>query len=461
MDNKIERMPYSIEAEKAIIGCLLQNNDMIEEVFATITSDMFYDRRLRAIFSSIGELRVEGVDVDKITVKNHAMPKLDGSFDEKVKNIKSKAKEREGYDENSLNDAFFADILSDAAFDTNVMSYCAIVKDKYILRSAITVASQIIDNCQRGEKSAKDICDIAQDEYFKLGTSSDTRNYKRADEYIFEVFNEIQEAKDSKNGITGVPTGYKFLDNLTAGFQKSDMIILAARPSMGKTTFAVNLAFNMCEKYEKSVLFFTLEMGGSQIVKRLISSLSFVPSDKIRTGKLSHDELESVVDSTIRLQGKKFYINDDTLLTIADLRNKCMKMKQSEDGLDIVFIDYLQLMSVGDNFRKSGYMPRQEEVATISRNIKALAKDLNIPIVALSQLHRDAEAKKEPQLSDLRESGAIEQDADLVMLIHKPDPEDEQKVDILLRKHRNGSTGTINLRFDKSTTRFTEWDRKE
>ena len=458
-----ERMPHNIEAEKAVIGCLLQDNSTIEEVFATITADMFYSRPLRAVFSSIGELRREGADVDKITVKDHAIPKLSESIQDRVNNIKLKAKELEGYAEETLDDQFFIDILSNAAYATNVISYCNIIKDKYLLRQSIDIASKIIDDCRSGEKSAKDICDDAQDGYFNLGANNSSKIYRRAEDFIVPIFNEIEYAASTPNGITGVESGYKQLDNLTAGFQNSDMIVLAARPGMGKTTFALNLAYNIASRNDKSVLFFSLEMSGEQLVKRMISSLSFVSSNKIRSGKLSDDEMSSLVESTYELEDKKFFIRDSSLLTIADLRNECMKLKHSKDGLDIVFIDYLQLMVAGDNYKSGtkGFASRQEEVSAISRNIKALAKELNIPIIAMSQLHREAENRSgPPQLSDLRESGAIEQDADIVMLIHRPDKEDTQKVDIILAKHRNGSTGIVNLRFDKETTRFVEWDRK-
>ena len=262
--------------------------------------------------------------------------------------------------------------------------------------------------------------------------------------------------------ITGLETGYLQLDRTTNGFHNSDLIILASRPGVGKTTFALNLAYNIVSRNDKSVLFFSLEMGGGgeQLVKKILSSLSFVSSSKIRSGKLSDDEMSSSIESVYELEDKKLFIIDSSPLTIADLRNECMKLKHSKDGLDIVFIDYLQLMVAGDNFKsgtKGGFASRQEEVASISRNIKSLAKELNIPIIAMSQLHREAENRSgPPQLSDLRESGAIEQDADIVMLIHRPDKEDPQKVEIRLEKHRNGSTGVVNLRFDKETKRFIE-----
>ena len=458
-----ERMPHNIEAEKAVIGCLLQDNSTIEEVFATITSEMFYSKPLQAVFKSIGELRKAGIEVDKITAKDYAIPILNSDFESNVKNIKQRTRERDGYGEETLNDQFFIDIMQNAAFETSVMSYCNIIKDKYYLRKSIDIAAGIIENCRRSDKRAEEICIEAQDSFFKLTSNSNNKIYQKAEEFIKPIFNEIVEATTSKNGITGIATGFKQLDSITAGLQNSDMIVLAARPGQGKTTFALNLAYNICARENKSVLFFSLEMNGIQLVKRVLSSLSFVSSQNMRTGKLSDKEMTQLIDSSYEIENKKLFICDNPVLTIADLRNKCQKVKNKE-GLDVVFIDYLQLMVPGDNYKtgnKGGFMSRQEEVSAISRNIKALAKELNIPIIALSQLHREAENRSgPPQLSDLRESGAIEQDADIVMLIHRPNKEEEEKVDIILAKHRNGSTGVINLRFNKESTRFDAWDNK-
>lgn len=449
--NADDRLPHNIEAERAVIGCLLQDSNTIEEVFASITAEMFYSGPLKAIFLSIAELKREGLDIDRITVKD------------KVNSIKKKAKELEGYDERTLDDDFFVGLLENAAIDINVISYCNIIKDKYLLRRSISIASDIIEQCRKGDKSAIEICNIAQDDFFNLGVNNAAKVYHSISDYIQPIFEDIERASSATNGITGIPTGYSQLDTITAGFQNSDMIVLAARPAQGKTTFALNLAYNMCERSNKSVLFFSLEMSGIQLAKRILSSLSFVSSYNIRSGKLSEQDLKDLVTATYRMDNKKLFIKDSSLLTIADLRNECMRVKQ-KDGLDIVFIDYLQLMVAGDNYKnanKGGFMSRQEEVSAISRNIKALAKELNIPIIALSQLHREAENRSgPPQLSDLRESGAIEQDADIVMLIHRPNKEDPQGVELHIEKHRNGSTGVVYYRFNKETTRFDEVDRK-
>lgn len=460
--NSNSRLPHSIDAEKAVIGYLLYYNDSFDEVFAEVSADMFYDERLKAIYSSMLDLKSAGTYIDKVTVKNKAIENVN-AFSENIKNIKKNAEEKSGFTEASLNDEFFNELIDSAAVSASLKSYCEIIKNKYILRQAIKYSNNVIARCQGGESNALEICNDAQLNFFNLSSNGGNKSYKRAGEFILPIFEDIDKAVNSKNGITGVATNFRDLDTYTGGFQPTDMIVLAGRPGMGKTTFALNLAYNISMNM-KNVLFFSLEMGGKQLVKRILSALSFVSSDKMRTGKISMDDMRIITQKAAEIANKNIYIYDNTLLTIADLRNECMKMKTKE-GLDIVFIDYLQLMVAGDNYKnsnKNGFMSRQEEVAAISRNIKALAKELEVPIIALSQLSRDAENKERPQLSDLRESGAIEQDADMVMIIHKPKSENGEvsdKTDINIEKHRNGSTGTINLRFDKSTTRFTEWDK--
>ena len=456
------RLPHSMDAEKAVIGYLLYYNDSFDEVFAEVSADMFYDERLKAIYSSMLDLKNAGTYIDKVTVKNKTIENVN-AFSENIKNIKKNAQEKSGLTETSLNDEFFNELIDSAAVSASLKSYCQIIKNKYVLRQAIKYSNNVIARCQSGESSAIEICNDAQLNFFNLSSNGGNKSYRRAGEYILPIFDDIDRAVNSKNGITGVATNFRSLDSYTGGFQPTDMIVLAGRPGQGKTTFALNLAYNISENM-KNVLFFSLEMGGKQLVKRILSALSFVSSDNMRTGKISMDDMRVIMEKSAEIAKKNIFIYDNTLLTIADLRNECMKMKTKE-GLDIVFIDYLQLMVAGDNYKnsnKNGFMSRQEEVAAISRNIKALAKELEVPIIALSQLSRDAENKERPQLSDLRESGAIEQDADMVLIIHKPKSENGEvsdRTDINIEKHRNGSTGTINLRFDRSTTRFTEWDR--
>ena len=459
------RLPHNIEAERAVIGCLLQDNSVIDEVFATVSGDMFYDFLNRAVFNSIGELKLEGLEADKITAKDQAKKMTARTMQELAQKIRDRAKVREGITESSLSDDYFEEILKDAAFSTNVMSYCNIIKEKYILREAINTASKIISDCQSGERNAEEICNVAQDDFYKLSTSHDDRSYVKADKLLPSIFDDIEEAIKTPGGITGVKTSYKRLDEMTSGFQKTDMIILAGRPGKGKTTFALNLAYNICGKSDKSVAFFSLEMTDKQLVKKIIAELSRVTLSDMRSGKIGDEGMNSLIEAARQLENKRLFINDNSYLTIAELRNKCMKI-QKREGLDIVFIDYLQLMHAGSNYRnssnsKNGFLSRQEEIAEISRNIKGLAKDLDVPIIALSQVNREVENRKDEklQLSDIRESGAIEQDADIVMFLNTPkDDEQQGGITLSIAKHRNGMTGDINFRFDKSTSSFNEWD---
>ena len=461
------RIPHNIEAERAVIGCILQDNSVIDEVFATINGDMFYDFLNKAVFTSIGALKSEGENADKITVKDQAKVTIRNYMSDQVNRIRNKARELSGVSEDSLSDDFFLKILDDAAFSTNVMSYCNLIKEKYILRTAIETSSRIIEECQIGDKPAEEICNIAQDDFYRLSTTSGEKKYVRADELISGIFDELEVALNTKDGITGVKTSYKQLDTMTSGFQKTDMIVLAGRPGNGKTTFALNLAYNICGKYDQSVAFFSLEMTDAQLVKKVISDLSGVPTSDMRAGRIGQKDMDALVEAARQLSGKKFFINDNSYLTIAELRNKCMKIKKNEGGLDIVFIDYLQLMHAGTNYRnsnnsKNGFLSRQEEIAEISRNIKGLAKELEVPIIALSQLNREVDSRKNaiPLLSDIRESGAIEQDADIVMFLSKSDDENSMDSTILtIAKHRNGSTGQIGFKFDKATSSFAEWDQ--
>ena len=425
---------------------------------------MFYSKVNSAVFQSINELRKEGLETDKITAKDQAKTTV-RSMNEKAKKIKKWVKEHEGITESSLSDDYFKELLKEAAFSTNVMSYCNIIRKKYILREAIKVSFNVINDCKIGEKEEEEICNIAQDEFYKLSTKKNQDSYKMAYEYAPAIFDDIENAMKTSDGITGIKTSYKAIDVLTGGLQRTDMIVLAGRPGMGKTTFALNLAYNICCKSNMSVAFFSLEMSGKQLVKKIISGLSGVVINDMRTGFINEERMNDLYESVRQLYKKRFYIDDDPYLTISSLRNKCMKI-QRKKGLDIVFIDYLQLMHAGTNYEnsantKKGFNTRQEELAEISRNIKGLAKDLDIPIIALSQLSREVESRKEeiPQLSDLRESGAIEQDADIVILLGKPRETDpEGSVNVNFAKHRNGDTRVLNFKFDKATSSFKEWD---
>lgn len=480
LEKASSRMPHDIEAERAVIGYLLLNSDSIDEIFATISSDMFYDFLNRVVFHSIGALAYEGEIADTITTRDEAKTRVRNIISESrkaffrkspsevVNGIRVKANELDGVTEDSLTDDYFAELLDDAAYATNVISYCKIVREKYILRKAIEKANEVIDKCISEGMSADAICNEAQDNFFKLSSTNIDKSYIRASDLVSEVFEDLDKAAKSADGITGIKTGFDSLNNVTAGLQRTDMIVLAGRPGHGKTTFALNLAVNMCADGGYSVAFFSLEMTNKQLVKKILSDLSGVSSTDMRSGRVSDSGMDALLVAVKRIDKKNFFLEDNSYLTIADLRNKCMKIKTQEKGLDIVFIDYLQLMHAGMNYRnsgnsKNGFASRQEEIAEISRNIKALAKELDVPIVALSQVSREVENRKDqvPQLSDLRESGAIEQDADVIMFLSRSNKENEDDVTNLnIAKHRNGSTGILSFKFDKATSKFSDWDNR-
>lgn len=458
------RTPHSVEAERSVISCLLQNNTLVDVVFASIDSDMFYDPMYRAMFRAIGELRDKGFGIDKITLKDKVKSNADQII-ENIGDIKRKVTEQ-GFDTTRLNDEFFVDLINAAPITSNVLDHCKMIKDKYILRKAIEISERLIIDCKTGDKDTKTLLNDAQGELFKYSKTTSSKDYDRIGSSIKEVLSKIEAASKTPDGITGVRTGYRMLDSRTSGFQNGNMIVLAARPGVGKTAFAMNLAYNICKKENQRVLFFSLEMGRDELLMRAISMETAISSSLLRKGNISQNQWTELINGAKRINNTNIYIDDNPYLTIAELRNKCMKFHSEIDDTkvkDIIIIDYLQLMHAGMNVKNSstkGFGSRQEEVAEISRNIKAIAKELNVPIIALSQLSRASEERKRPQLSDLRESGAIEQDADIVMLIHSdrnnPDAEDKDKTEIIFAKHRNGETGVNYFKFDNQTTRFSE-----
>lgn len=463
MSEVLGERPHSLEAEKSVISCILQNNALADEVFAVLSEDMFYDPLYRALFRSIEELKNEYFSIDKVTLKEKVVPKS------VIKDEVRKGVIKQNFEPSRVDDDFFNDLVISVPITENVLDYCNIIKDKYILRNTISLCEKVIVDCKNGDKNVNDILNDTQGEIYKFSKTKNQGEYVRVDNVVPEVLKRIEAASKTKDGITGVSSGYANMDNITSGFQNTDMIVLAARPAMGKTSFSLNLAYNISKKAGKNAMYFSLEMGVEQLAMRLIAMETGISSTNLRNGRLNEKQWRDLINGTKNIYGTKIYVDDNSYLTIAEFRNKCMKLdadlRMKGEKLDIVMVDYLQLMHAGTNFKnsgKQGFSNRQEEVAEISRNIKALAKELKVPIIALSQLARLEKENKRPQLSDIRESGAIEQDADIVMLIHSnrndPDAEDKNKTEIIFAKHRNGQTGTIVFKFDLNTTRFLEYD---
>ena len=469
--NEIEnRMPHNIEAEKSIISCILQDNSLVDEAFAIVTPDMFYDPLNRALFESIIELKTTGSSIDKITLKDKADTKSDTKeIFTLVNNIRTKI-EIKGFDKERLSDEFFIDIIRSTPLSSNIGEYCRIVKDKYILRKTIKTCEQAIIDCRKNEIPTKEILGDAQSKLFDYSTESAKDTYRKIDEGIVRVISRMEEAAKTPDGITGVRTGFTSMDARTAGFQKGTMNVLAARPGIGKTAFAINMAYNMSKKFNQNVLYFSLEMTLDELLMRVMSIETGISGTKLkRASLLNQKDWGDIRDGIANIKGTSLFVDDYQYLTIADLRNRSLKLandlNRQNKKLDIIFIDYLQLMHAGDNYKNASkklILNREQEVAEISRNIKALSKELEIPIIALAQLNRGSEEKKRPQLSDLRDSGAIEQDADIVMLIHSnrndPDAEDKNRTEIIFAKHRSGEVGTNFFRFDNTTTQFNELD---
>lgn len=468
-NNKLtsNNVPFNEEAEKAVISCMINHTEILDKAMDLLTDGYFYSRRCKLIFRCIKELYIERENIDLLTVKDRVL-----------KRTEEELKDANIIDKSQINVKFFSDITTIPTITEYIESYCEEVKRLYVRRQIKYYCEQLALDSIKNEKKVNDILLEAQRVFFDLSKQKDDKDFEYLHQLLPEVLDKMNEAANVKGGLIGVTSGFKVLDNYTQGFQKQDFIVIGARPSVGKTSLALNIAYNMA-KANKKVAFFSLEMGARSLAQRLLSMEAVIPSEKVRSGHLSDSEWNKTIETVIELKEKAddyIFFNANSFLTIAELRSKCRKLK-SENNLDCVIIDYLQLMHAGiENYNgKSDYSRliknRQEEVAEISRSLKGIAKEIDIPVIALAQLNRNTDSKKETQLSDIRESGAIEQDADLIIFIEK---ENENKDDsqagnnnylsdtiiLNISKHRNGKTGKINLRFDKNTTKFYEYDNQ-
>ncbi|KAA6208793.1 replicative DNA helicase [Avibacterium paragallinarum] len=445
-DKKIEQInvpPHSIEAEQAVIGGMLLTNTHWDAVAERIIADDFYTFEHRLIFQEIMNLIRQNQPVDLLTL------------DEALKN--------RGVSEEVGGFAYLAELSNNTPSAANIIAYADIVREKAILRELIGVSNRIAEmSYQTKGRDSKDILDEAEREVFAIAEKRTTSNEgpQNIIEILGKTIDKIETLSQSAthNGVTGVTTGFIDLDKKTAGLQPSDLIIVAARPSMGKTTFAMNLCENAALASDKPVLVFSLEMPAEQIMMRSLASLSRVDQTKIRTGQGLDDEDWSKIGSTLGIfkQKPNLYIDDSSGLTPTELRSRARRVYRENGGLSLIMVDYLQLMRVpafSDN--------RTLEIAEISRSLKALAKELEVPVIALSQLNRTLEnrADKRPVNSDLRESGSIEQDADLIMFIYRDEvyndnSEDKGIAEIIIGKQRNGPIGRVRLKFQGQYSRF-------
>lgn len=431
-------MPHSVEAEQSVIGSMLMDKDAIRVAADALTKDDFYTGQYGILFEAMVALDKENRPADIVQVQD------------KLKQMGAPA-ELAGID-------FLRDILNTVPTSANIKHYTKIVKDKSILRKLIKTVQRIENNCYEGSKEIDDLLFEAEKTVTTVTQSGGSEEFTPISEVVMDALDRMEAAANAGGQITGIATGFKHLDYKTAGLQNSDFILVAARPSMGKTAFVLNIAQYVSVKNKTTTAIFSLEMSKVQLVNRLISMESKVDSKNIRTGNMSPAEWTSVSEGASRVGMSHLIIDDTPGISIGALRSKCRKFKR-DHNLGLIIIDYIQLMTGGGRSES-----RQQEVSEISRALKGIARELNVPVIALSQLSRAVESRdnKRPMLSDLRESGAIEQDADVVMFIYRDEyynrdnPDNKGKAEIIIAKQRNGPVGTVDLAWIGDLTKFAD-----
>ena len=429
--------PHDIEAEQAVIGSMLTDRDAVMIAVEKLKADNFYRDDNKSIFEAMVNLYNKTEPVDLITVKDEL----------ESMNLFDKIGGME----------YLALLPSKVPTTANVEKYINIVQEKSILRNLIKTANEIIDLGYEGSEDVEDIMDSAEKKIFDLIQNKNRTGFSPVKEVLIESITKLEELYNRKQQITGVATGFSELDYMTTGLHGSELILLAARPAMGKTAFAVNIATNAALKSNVPVAVFTLEMSKEQLVDRILSSEAMVDSNKIRTGKLEEEDWSKIASVLGPISESNIYIDDTPGITVMEIRTRCRKLKMEKD-IGLIIIDYLQLIQ-GSGNRRNG--SREQEIAEISRSLKILAKELNVPVIALSQLSRAVESREDhrPMLSDLRESGSIEQDADIVMFLYRDDyynkdSEDKDLTEVIIAKHRGGSTGKVKLLWMGNFTKF-------
>jgi len=428
-------LPHSIEAEQSVIGSMIIDREAIVIASEILTGEDFYGKQYGILFDTMVELNDEGKPVDLVTLQD-------------------KLKEKDVPPEVSSLE-FIRDLITAVPTSANIKYYANIVAEKVTLRKLIKLNEEIANACYVGKESLEVILEDTEKKVFNLLQKRNTSEFVPIRQVVMNAMDRIEAASKNKGAVTGIATGFIDLDYRTAGMQPSDLVLIAARPSMGKTAFVLNIAQHVAFKLEQTVAIFSLEMSKEQLVNRLFSLESRVDSQHIRTGQLSDAEWESLIESAGVIGKSNLIIDDTPGISFADLRSKCRKFKLEHD-LKMIIIDYLQLMS-GSGRNDS----RQQEISDISRSLKALARELGVPVLALSQLSRAVEQRPDhrPMLSDLRESGAIEQDADVVMFIYRDDyynrdTERKDIAEIIIAKQRNGPIGTVELAWLPNYTKF-------
>lgn len=427
--------PHSIEAEQSVLGSMIMDHDAVIVASEILITSDFYRPDHGQIFAAIMELYTTGNPIDLVTIQDRLVQ--NGVLDQ-VGGL-----------------SYLVELANSVPTSAHIKQYAKIVQEKATLRKLIKVSTDISAKSYEGEEPLDNIMNFAEKSIFDVLQNKKTDDFTGIDEIVLTSIEKIEEAHKSKGGITGIETGFIDLDQRTAGLQPSDLILVAARPSMGKTAFSLNIIQTAGIKNKKSVAVFSLEMSKDQLVSRMLCAEAMIDSQKARTGMLEKDDWDRIAQSIPNITNSRIYIDDTPGINVMDMRAKCRRLKM-EKGLDLIMIDYLQLMSgVGDG------SSRQQEISDISRSLKALAREMNAPVIALSQLSRACEQRQDhrPMLSDLRESGAIEQDADVVMFLYRdeyyhPDTDKKNVGEVIIAKQRNGPTGTVELVWLGQYTKF-------
>ena len=433
--------PQAVPLEEVLLGALMIDKDAFPIVIDILRSDSFYTNAHRLIYKAMLGLFEKSHPIDLLTVKD--------------------ALEKSGELEEAGGAAYLVELTNKVASAANVEYHARIISQKYIQRELIRVSSQIITDSFDETKDVFELLDEAEKNLFEITEQNLNRGFEQLSSLVVQARNQLEEIANKEEGLTGVPSGFTGLDRYTSGWHPSDLVILAARPGMGKTAFALCLAKNAASDYNKPIAVFSLEMSALQLTQRLLSMEAGISGEKLRNGNLDELEWTRMHAAIEKLGNVPIYIDDTAGINIFALRAKCRRLKM-QHNIQMVLIDYLQLMSGGPDNKKGN---REQEISSISRALKGMAKELNVPVIALSQLSRAVETRsgtnKRPQLSDLRESGAIEQDADIVTFLYRPDyyelEESEHEdglTELILAKHRNGALGTVELKFIKEHVKF-------
>lgn len=428
-------IPHNIDAEQSVLGAMFLTKKALQKALELLNGSEFYLDNHAKIFECIKEIDAKGSVVDLTTVadelNNRNWLKTIGDIE------------------------YLTEIIESVPSAANIDQYIKIVEDKAILRRLIDEATAIITNSYNTTNNISEVIEEAEKKIFDVSKSLRSTEFKAIQDVLYKTQADLEKLAANKGDITGIPTGYYELDKLTSGFHPHELIIIAARPGMGKTAVALNFVTNIAIHSKKTVALFNMEMGAEQLATRMLSSVGQIEGSKLKTGNLEHSDWKRVNEAISRLSNTNIFIDDTAGQTVGEIRSKCRKLATSPSGLDIVVIDYLTLIQGSS---KNG-ANRQQEVADISRALKTMAMELNVPVIALSQLSRGIEQRvdKKPMLSDLRESGAIEQDADIVAFLHCSDEEREKKnslMEFVIRKHRNGPLADVPLIFQRGTSTF-------